>query len=163
MVMQGVVQKLRSLARLSGFEIAWLLPAWILLGLFRLAILLTPFRHLARWLGVHEGIAAWVPLLDPSAEARALSVARVVQTAARHTPWDSNCFPQALVARLLLGAYGVPYAVFFGVMRDVEANSLKAHAWVSSGRVSVTGGRSFDRFTVVAFFVSDAVAGDSQV
>lgn len=155
MVFKYILRKRQGLARLSWFERLWLLPAWLLLGMSRLMILAQPFRRLAPALGVHMGIAPWVPLLSADGEARALSIARIVQTAARHTPWASNCFPQAIVARLLLGLYGVPYALFLGVAHDAAGTALNAHAWVASGRVCVTGGRSFGKFTVVGCFVSN--------
>jgi hypothetical protein len=153
MIFQMFLRKIHGFARLSWFERLWLFPAWLLLGIACLVILAVPFRRLAHVLGSHVGIAPWVPVLDAKDEARALSIARVVQTVARRTPWESNCFPQAIVARLLLGLYGVPCALFLGV-RDASGVELKAHAWVVSGRVCVTGGRSFDRFTVVGCFVS---------
>ncbi|CAD6875583.1 hypothetical protein [Methylomonas fluvii] len=55
---------------------------------------------------------------------------------------------------MLLGFYGVPYAVFFGVSRDTVGAKITAHAWVAAGRGRVTGGGSFGRFTVVGCFVS---------
>ncbi len=159
MIASRVFRKAQSFAHLSRFEKAWLVPAWFLLGACRLLILFVPFRRLAPRLGAHAGVSPWVPLLDPGSEARALSIARVVQTAARNTPWESSCFPQAVAARVLLGVYGVPYALFFGVARDAEHATLKAHAWVAAGRVRVTGGASFGDFAVVGCYVARGLAG----
>jgi hypothetical protein len=104
------------------------------------------------------GAAAWVPITGSCDEIRALSIARTVQMAARHTPWTSNCFSQAVTARVLLGLYGVSYSFFFGIDNDTESASFKAHAWVYSGRVQVTGGESFGLFTVVGCFVTPHLA-----
>lgn len=101
-------RRLHNLRRRSAFEQAWLLPAWLLLGLARGAILLVPFRRLAPLLGRVQGATPWVPVLSPAQQRRALRVGRTVRLAARYTPWTSNCFPQALVASLLLRALGVP-------------------------------------------------------
>ena len=87
-----------------------------------------------------------------------MQIGRAVRLAARYTPWDSNCFPQAVVARLLLGLYGIPYALFFGLRRDPDSGAMLAHAWVAAGRVRVTGGESFGQFTVVGVFVSRNLA-----
>ena len=132
----------------------WLLPAWIMLGLSRLAILLLSFKRIARWLGVHEGIATQVPIVAKRHERMAASIGRATRVAARFTPWTSNCFPQAITARLILALYGIPHALYFGVKRDGEADELLAHAWVVSGRSNVTGGRSFGKYTTVGCFVS---------
>jgi hypothetical protein len=153
-IFSTLIRKARSFAHRPWFEKAWFLPVWLLLGVSRFIILAIPFRHLALRLGVHEGIAPWVMLADSRAEAKALSISRVVQMAANYTPWQSNCFPQAVTARILLGLYGVPYSLFFGVNRNAEDAMLVAHAWVAVGRVRVTGGVSVDQFTVVSCFAS---------
>lgn len=149
-----LTRKARGFARRPRFEQAWFLPAWLLLGASRLLILAMPFRSLAPHLGTHSGTAPWVPLVDARREATALSISRVVKMAARHTPWVSNCFPQAVTARILLGLYGIPYCIFFGVSRLPSDPEMKAHAWVAAGRVRVTGGASFAHFTVVGCFVA---------
>lgn len=153
MALSALARKSRNFARRSEFEQMWFLPCWLLLGLSRLLILTVPFRHLAPWLGMQMEVAAWVPLVGSDGEARALSIARIVQMAARHTPWTSNCFPQAVTARILLGLYGIPYSLFLGIDNDKGA-IMAAHAWVSVGRVRVTGGEGFGQFTVVGCFVA---------
>ncbi len=126
----------------------------MLLGISKAIIFKLSFSRLAPYLGQPMGVASWVPLLNAPQQERALQIARAVQLAARYTPWVSNCFPQAVVARLLLGWYAVPYALYFGLMRDTQTLELKAHAWVAAGRVAVTGGGSFAQFTVVSVFVA---------
>lgn len=73
-----------------------------------------------------------------------------MQTAATRTPWRSDCFPQALTARLLLRAAGVPHTVTFGLRRD-DSGALKAHVWVAAEQVAVTGGQG-THWTGVASF-----------
>jgi len=149
-----LTRKLRSAWRLSGFEKLWFTPVWVLLGVSRLLILAAPFRFLAPCLGGHAGITPCLPVLQPQQEHRAAVIGRAIRLAARYTPWTSNCFAQALTARLLLGVYALPYSLFFGVAREPEEQKLHAHAWVAAGRVRVTGGTGFDHFTVVGCFVS---------
>ena len=135
------------------------MPVFLLLALSRLLILCLSFRRIAPWLGIHGGTTASTPLLGSRQEQRARRIGRVVRLVARHTPWQSNCFPQAVAARILLGAHGIPYVLVFGLARD--DTGLQAHAWVAAGRVRVSGGLSFDRFTVVACFFSPALKGIS--
>lgn len=156
----SLLRKARSFRRLPYFEQLWFLPAWMLLGLSRFAILAFEFRRLAPWLGIHTQTRAWIPILNQRDEAMALHISRIVRLASRYTPWQSNCFPQAVTARLLLGLYGVPYALFFGLARDRDTAEMKAHAWVAAGRVRVTGGNSFEQFTVVSCFVSPRLADE---
>lgn len=150
-MIRTLIRKVRSFAGLPLFTKLWLVPAWIELGLSRALILVVPFRTLAPRLGTAQGTAANVPLLTPAQEARARAIGRTIRLAARYTPWTSNCFPQAVVARTMLGMHGIPYAIHFGLMPDGNAG-MRAHAWVVAGRVPVTGGHSFSHYTVVGVF-----------
>jgi hypothetical protein len=149
---------MRNFARRPLFEQAWFIPAWLLLGASRFVILFISFRRLAPHLGTHMGAAPWVPLLDARREARARSIGRVIKMSVRYTPWESNCFPQAVTARVLLGLYDIPYCIFFGVTREPGSAEMQAHAWVAAGRVPVSGGGNFGRFTVVGCFVAPCLS-----
>jgi len=136
----------------------WLIPAWFLLGLSRLVILTVTFKRFAHWLGLHDGLAPRTPLTTADQQMRAQAISSAIAVAVKYAPWKANCFPQAITARLILGFYDIPYALFFGVTRskqEEDMGELKAHAWVVSGRVNVTGGRSFRQFTSVGCFVSN--------
>ena len=153
---RSLSQKAASFIGLPVFAMAWLTPVWLMLGLARLAVLLVPMRFLARFMGAAGGLDARPPDLDKARQARAVSIGRVIRLAARYAPWNANCFAQALTARIMLGLYGVPFAIFFGVMRDPATREMKAHAWVGAGSVKVTGGDGFAQFTVVGTYLSPA-------
>jgi hypothetical protein len=140
--------------RRGSREFLHFICAWLLLGIARASILSVSFRRLAPALGTAVGPAVWIPLLDRQQERRAWQVARAVHAAAARTPWTSNCFPQAIAARVLLGFYGTPCVVCFGLARDRNAGGLSAHAWVAAGRVPVSGGEGFSAYSVVGAFVS---------
>ncbi len=157
---RALQRKTLSFLRQPRFTQLWFLPLWMILGLGKAVIFTVSFRRLAPHLGTAVGIAPWVPVLVPAQEVRARQIGRAVQLAARYTPWESNCFPQAVAARVLLRLYRIPYALYLGLMRDPNTGEFKAHAWVAAGRVRVTGGKSFDQFTVVGCFVApQLVAG----
>ena len=153
-----LLRRSRHFLALPLFTRLWFVPAWLLLGMSRGLILIISFRRLAALLGtLHQG-GPWVPLLDERQQAMALQLKRVVRLAARYTPWTSNCFPQAVVARVLLGIYGIPFALCFGVARDPDTQAMRAHAWVTAGKVPVAGGDSFGHYTVVACFAGGVSA-----
>src|SRR5439155_15868145 len=104
----GFFRKTRNFMRWTGFEKACFPVAWLLLRVSRLIILVIPFRYFAPYLGAQLGVSPWIPLLCPKSEARAASVGKAVRGAAAHTPWNSNCFAQAVTARILLGFSGIP-------------------------------------------------------
>ncbi|GAB3430710.1 lasso peptide biosynthesis B2 protein [Massilia solisilvae] len=152
-MLPALVRKGRSFARLPLFTQLWLTPSWVLLGVSRALILTLSFPRLARLLGHPLGVATSVPLVSARQCERARQVGRTIRLAARYTPWDSNCFAQALTARLLLATHRVPCAMYFGLKRD--SDGMKAHAWVASGPVAVSGGSSFGRYTIVGAFASE--------
>jgi hypothetical protein len=143
-------RKLSALLNRPAFELLWAGPVWAALGVSRVLLKVIPFAKLAPWLGRHTATDHAIFTLPQEQQARARAIGRTVQFAARHTPWLSTCFTQVIVARCLLQLYRVPYAIYFGLERDAEG--LKAHAWITAGDVSVTGGLGFDRYVVVGCF-----------
>lgn len=140
----------------------WFVPVWIMLGLTKAAVRIISFKRIAPLLGSPAGTACWIPVLTRGQACRARLIARVITLAARYTPWDSNCYPQAFAAVLLLRLYRIPYAFYFGLKRDKESNSFKAHAWAAAGKVRLTGGEGFDEYTVVGCFVSPELGAELQ-
>lgn len=149
-----LTHKMHSFSRRRVFEQAWFFPTWLLLGFSRLAILTVPFRSLSHYLGQSAESPPWTPLLTLEEESRAIAIARVVRLAARYTPWVSNCFSEAVTARILLGLWGIPYCLFFGTRTAFPDLRLEAHAWLVAGRITVTGGKGFDHFNVIACFAA---------
>lgn len=154
-------RKLATFAQLPVFVLLWLVPAWAMIGLASLAILLVPFRRLAPIFGRNIGPVAFVPMTSPAQAARAHKIATAIAVAAKYAPFRSNCYPQAIVAHVLCRLYRIPYALHFGARIEAapgEASGLKAHAWVVSGPVAVSGGNaSFGEFSTVGCFVSRGV------
>ena len=151
--MNRLQRKLNTFIRQSRLSQILLLPAWCLTGLARAMVLMLPFKSYASVLGRYAGLSSVIPLAEDRHYQTALSIGRAVRMAATITPWQANCQAQAIAARCLLGLFGVPYTVFYGVANAPE-QAMKAHAWVCCGPVPVTGGYAFDEFTVVAVFTS---------
>jgi hypothetical protein len=110
-------RKAGNLLRLPGFTIGWLVPTWLLMGVFALALRILPIRRLAPAFGHGIGATAVVPCLPLQRMGRAIAIKQLVDLAARHAPFRSDCFPQALVAVTLCRLFGLPFAMHFGVRR----------------------------------------------
>lgn len=152
----------RKLATFRGLSTRskLLLPlAWLLLGVFRVIILLIPLKRLAPLFGRDAGIDPWLPLVTSPQISRARDIRRAVALAVKYSPWSPNCYPQALTARVLLRLHRIPHVLFFGLARSANAGGLDAHAWLISGPVVVSGGPSFGRYTVVRMFAGGRAAG----
>ncbi|RUR31324.1 lasso peptide biosynthesis B2 protein [Halomonas nanhaiensis] len=143
----------RNFLHKPAFTQRWFIPVWLILGISRLLILTITFRRLAPYLGKPVGLCAYSHILTSDQEEQALRIARVIRLTARYCPWVANCFPQAITARLLLGFYRIPYSLYFGLCRDPDTKEFKAHAWVTAGRIPVSGGHSFQLFTIVGCYI----------
>ncbi len=150
--MNQLIGKLRTFLGLSWFIKLWLIPTFVLLGISRAMILTVKFKRLVPLLGVPQGVEPWIPLLDSKREEQARQIRQIINISANYTPWESNCFPQAITAGLLLRLFNIPYNLFFGLNSNPINEDMKAHAWVAAGKVRVTGGGSFRHFTVVQSF-----------
>lgn len=148
-----VSRKLYSFWRLPQFIKLSLLPVCIMLPVARFAVIMIPFRRISPLLGVSHSTGAFVPLITYPQEKRATEIRAVIRLASKFSPFGGNCFAQAITARVLLRLYRIPHSVFLGLRTsNSEVGGIAAHAWTAAGRVAVTGGYSFDRYTVVGTY-----------
>ncbi len=148
----GVRQHIRNFSRRDGFVKFWLVPTWMGLGLASLLIRIIPFRRLAPMLGDWCGLEKPRIVATISEEARAAQIRETVRLAARLAPWRADCYPQAVIARLMLGICGVPFTLSMGLKRDAASSEIHAHAWVQCGDIDVTGGEGDAEYRAVAIF-----------
>jgi Transglutaminase-like superfamily len=130
-------------------DLGILAEAALLLGLSRLAVAALPFRLVARAFGRHRASASGAPAEDT--RRRLARVRWAVESAAARVPWSAPCLPQAMAAKAMLRARGVPSTLCLGLRRD-EPTGLQAHAWLEAGEAIVTGQRQRRQFTEVARF-----------
>jgi hypothetical protein len=115
----------------------------------RLAVLLVPFRFLAPMLGVARGDPPTAEA--PSNREVARRVSWAVTTVGRHTPWRSTCLVQAIAAMAMLRRRRLPSVLYLGVGKQDEKN-MRAHAWLTSAGITLTGAPVDSGLTVVSVF-----------
>jgi hypothetical protein len=143
MSISGWKSKLSKFSQLDGAD-KWLLlraTAWLLIA--RLMLAAMPFNRLSARLAAESDLVATES--DPEFLER---VGYAVRVAANHVPWRSDCFPQAIAARMLLKRYGHAAIIHFGVER-VGDDGLEGHAWLTSGDTIVIGDTDLDRYTEI--------------
>lgn len=124
---------------------------YLLLGITRLAINTLPFPRLERWLGVRMSESAPNAPVEHLRQAR--RIAWAIHTVSPYTPWRSNCFPQALTAKLLLRRRGIPTTLYLGAAFKAEPGAgLEGHAWLRCGPFYVTGGDGSRHFGAIVAF-----------
>lgn len=133
-----------------------LLEAIFLLGMARLVMIIFPFRWVANSLG--QPMAETPVERLPSEQQQQLrQVAWAIRKLSPHTPWQSKCLVQAMAGKQMLKSRQINSTLYLGVMRNNYSNKtntdpLKAHAWLRSGHMLLTGGQGYQYFTVVATF-----------
>jgi hypothetical protein len=140
---------IKRVLRLPLAQKALLLETLALLSLARLAVLLVPFRWVAKVLGKQEAQTAVQD--DPAKRPYVRLISVVVHKAAKNVPWTSKCLDQAIAAKIMLARRGIATTVYFGVKND-ENGRLAAHAWLRSGTRYVTGGTNREHYTVINTF-----------
>lgn len=127
-----------------------MLRVLLMLGAMRLALLVVPFRRLARSLGPADAESPLEVRSEELAEAERLAWA--IRAVSRRTPWASTCFPQALTALVLLRRRGIASTLYLGAAIRPDRNGMEAHAWLRCGPLYVTGGAGHLRYGIVARF-----------
>jgi hypothetical protein len=113
------------------------------LAIARLRLALTPFARLAEALANQSADSQGES--DPALPER---IGFAVRAAANNVPWRSDCFPQAIAARKMLGRYGYESIIHLGIDKVDETN-IAGHAWLTCGDTVVTGGDVMDRYSEV--------------
>jgi hypothetical protein len=153
-----LARKFRTLRALPWSVIGWLPPVWAMIGLSAGLIAVVPFRRLAFLFGQGTDRRGFAPTLNPAQQRRVAWIGRTIEIAARYAPYRSDCYPQALTAAVMCRLWHLPYAMYFGLaanpVGEEAASGFSAHAWVTSGTATLTGGaNSFARYRVVSCFV----------
>src|SRR5580765_1669996 len=100
------MRKLKRVLRLSPADKGLLLEALVILALARMAVLLLPFRWVARVLGKPESQTPEERQASANI-GRIRRVSAVVNKTARNVPWTSKCLDQALAAKIMLARRGI--------------------------------------------------------
>lgn len=79
----------------------------------------------------------------------AAMISRLVNRICDITPWDSKCLVRAMIAKRLLVHKKISCTIYLGVGK--EGDKMKAHAWVRSGEMFVTGGNGKGYAKVACF------------
>ena len=144
--------QLRKFIQIDNQEKFLFLQAFILLGLMRAAILISPFKRLTRTL-THQKHIQTLTALSTQEQKLAILVGKAINRAAKFTPWESTCLAQALAAWKMLKKRNIPGAFFLGVCKDMETKAeMKAHAWSQCGETILTGAKGYEMFTIVSVF-----------
>lgn len=114
-----------------------------------LALMVVPFRHITRIVGVQAGET---PKEDsPEAAEKAREVQHFVRLASRKLPWKPSCLVRCLAALGMLRRRGLESTLYLGVTPE-DGGRIGAHAWLRCGSVVVIGEKRMDDFSTLTSF-----------
>ena len=124
--------------------------AWFALATARCMLVFMPFRKLMPLLSKkqpHRPAAVNNNLL--------INLSIAVARAGKRSPWRTQCFEQALAAKLMLRRRHLPSIIYFGIKKsEPSIGKLRAHAWLDCNGLRITGGNQISHFTVLGCFES---------
>ena len=163
--MSGILRPLRSLGRVvrrdPGFA-ALTCVAWVMLVIARAIVSLFSLRRISAHLGeyLRETVPDQVPVEH---HLRIRLIRRAIRKAVPHTPTNSNCYPQALTATVLLRLGRVPSTMYYGAAIESGGSGLETHVWVRSGPFFVTGSPAHLGFATVATYAHVPNDSDAEL
>lgn len=144
--MKKVVKKIYTFTKYNhhkvmSFEIL------VLSAYYRLIVLILPKTLLQKKMGKPNEESGHKISMESYKEAAMIS--RLVNRICDITPWESKCLVRALIAKRLLQHKKISSTIYLGVGK--EGGKMKAHAWVRSGEMFVTGGNGEGYVKVACF------------
>ena len=89
--------------------------------------------------------------LDNSENAWVHSVKVCMLRCTHYLPWTRKCLIQGIIAKLMLNKRAINSVLYLGLAK--EGYQLKAHAWVISHGVIVSGAKGYAQFSPVEWFI----------
>ena len=143
-----LLHKIKTLANLPFDTMGLFVKAVFISAIVRFTLLFLSFRKVLRWLGTAQKETS--QHLNEAQQQYAQKVKSALWLCNKYTPWKTECYVQALTARILLRQRNVPSTIYIGFLRTAE--QMKGHAWLRSGNLIVTGNKGHTTFQVHSFF-----------
>jgi hypothetical protein len=144
-----VLRKIKSFTETSYQVKILFFKAYFLSGLVKLTLLFLPFNRVLKWQG---SINVESPCFSDeiSADFRK-SLQSAIRLCSKYTIWKTECYAQALTAKIILNKKGIPGTVYIGFKKSVNG-AYMGHAWVRSFDRFICGYEEKNSYTVHSFY-----------
>jgi hypothetical protein len=123
--------------------------AFFLSGIVKFTLVFLPFRKVLAWKGRLGEETPSVP--DTASEVYRKNLQSAMRLCNMYTPWRTECYTQAITARILLRRKGLPGTVYIGFQRNSEG-TYAGHAWLRSYDRVITGREEMGKYVVHSFY-----------
>ncbi|MFM8806622.1 MAG: lasso peptide biosynthesis B2 protein [Sphingomonadales bacterium] len=117
------------------------MEAVLVSGIVRIALNFLSASVRLRWMGAAVDPDYRLPE-PPAGQLQQLqAIKRALARCVRYVPWNTECYTQALTARILLRRRSIPLLLIVG-FKAADGQSLQGHAWTICGSYIITGYRT---------------------
>jgi hypothetical protein len=141
----GLLRKIKSFAETPASFKWTFIKAWFLSAFVKITLVFLPFSRVLKWKGQPGKETPNLP--DPRTEAYRRQLQSAMRLVALYTPWKSECYTQALTAKIILQQRGLPATIYIGFRRD-RTGAYEGHAWLRSYDRIITGNQEIDTYEV---------------
>jgi hypothetical protein len=141
----GLIRKIKSFADTPA-SFKWIfLKAWFLSAFVKITLVFLPFSRVMKWKGQPGKETPTLP--DPRTDEYRRMLQSAMRLVALYTPWKSECYTQALTAKIILQQRGMPATIYIGFRRD-RTGAYEGHAWLRSYDRIITGNQEINTYQV---------------
>jgi hypothetical protein len=145
----ALLHKIATMRGLPSQTLGLFVTAIFISAAVRFTLLFLKFSRVLKWLGSAnkespEDITA-------SQEQYLHKVKTALWLCNKYTPWNTECYVQAVTAKILLRRKCIPATVYIGFKKQASGK-MTGHAWLRCGRLIVTGNKGHEAFQVHSYF-----------
>lgn len=142
-------KKIKSFASIHKEVKLLFFKAYLLSAVVKLGLIFFPFKVVLNWQGK---INAETPdTTDDLSFLFRKNLKSAIALCDKYTIWKTECYTQALTAKILLNRNNIPGTIYIGFKKD-ENGKYEGHAWLRSYDLIITGGAKMDNYIVHSFY-----------
>ena len=122
--------------------------AWLIMLLSKILVKIFHLKRLQWLIGQPKKEVEKKPL-SVQQKRKARKTGKYINKIKRYVFWPSVCLDQAIAAAIILRLLHIDFCVHLGLSRE---DKLKAHAWVTTGELTITGQHNKEDFTEISIF-----------
>ncbi len=145
----SLYSKLQSFSR-TDREVKFLfIRAYFLSAIVKFTLVFLTFKKILKWQG-DANIESPLHADQDSLKYRK-SIQSAIRLCDKYTFWKTECYTQALTAKILLKRKRIPSTVYIGFLKNNEG-TYEGHAWLRSYDMIITGAVEKNLFHVHSFY-----------
>jgi hypothetical protein len=148
--LKKLLKKANSFIKMPALRKRLFVEAVYTSAIVKFSLLFMPFNQVSRWLGNRNPEVSDAQTLSEK-DVYLLETQKALKLCDKYTPWPTECYTQALTAKILLQRRAISSVLYIGFKKG-ENNHFEGHAWLISQSHVITGHCDFRQYQVHSFF-----------